>query len=199
MIVLVPLLALVSFSGDPVAGSPAFRTAAAPVVDDDVPEMEYTYIEANYLWTDSDDADDTLGGWELVGSLELPLNFFGQISVSQQSDDADLEQYRIGAGYHLPLGARLDAFGILSFAHTEVDDSGNDFDDEGVAAELGGRFLVNPKLEVNGSVEWMDVEESETGVGFGARWYFIDALSLGGRIERVDTDESFSVGLRLEI
>src|SRR5690349_17806282 len=44
----------------------------APVVSDDLPSMEYTYVEANYIVTDSHDLDETLKGVELTGSLELP-------------------------------------------------------------------------------------------------------------------------------
>ena len=198
MTILLPLLALIAPTsiGSETKLAPAVP-ARAPA--DDVPEMEYTYVEANYLWTHSDDADENVDGWELTGSLELPLNFFGQVTISRQSADADLDAYRIGAGYHLPLGSRFDAFGILSVAHEEVDGSGDDFDDTGLAAEVGGRMLLRPKLELNGSVEWADVDDSETGLGVGARYYLIDALSLGGRIESVDSDESFSVGLRFEL
>lgn len=171
--------------------------AVAPAADK--PEMEYTYVEANYLWTDSDDLDESLDGWELIGSLELPLNFFAQVQVSQQSDRADLEAWRIGGGYHLPLGSSLDAYGILSVAHTEVDGSDDDFDDEGIAGEVGLRMLLSPKIEVNGSAEWLDVDDDDFTIGVGARYYFTNFLSIGGRVESVDADPSFAVGLRFEI
>src|SRR5215213_3905299 len=31
---------------------------------DDFPALEYTYIEGNYVWRDSDALDDKLNGWE---------------------------------------------------------------------------------------------------------------------------------------
>ncbi|MBI5364724.1 MAG: outer membrane beta-barrel protein [Planctomycetes bacterium] len=169
------------------------------VPSDDVPEMEYTYVEANFLWTDSDDIDETLTGGEFTGSLELPLNFFAQLTLSRQSDDADLDTFRLGAGYHLPLGSRFDAYGLLSLAHLEVDGTANDFDDDGLAAEIGVRLLLTPKLEVNGKVEWADVGDENYGVGIGARYYLMDSISLGGRVEAVDGDESIALGLRLEL
>jgi hypothetical protein len=178
---------------------PSSAPVLAPVLEQDLPEMEYTYIEANYLWTDSDALDDDVDGFELTGSLELPLNFFGQITASHQSADADLDAYRIGAGYHLPLGSRIDAYGLLSFAHVEADNSGNDFDDDGVAGELGVRMMVTHKIEVNGRAQWVNVDDDQYGVGVGARYYLMSALSVGGRVDFLDEDESFAVGLRLEL
>ena len=204
---LVPALLLAATSTVPaplpetsISRDPAFLLAVSmPLPAADVPEMEYTYVEANYLWTDSDAAGESLDGLELIGSLELPLNFFGQVSVSRQSSDADLNLWKIGAGYHLPVGSRLDAFGILSVAGIEVEDSGSDFDDTGMAAELGLRMLVTSKIEVNGSGVWLDLDdEDDYGLKLGARYYITDFLSLGGRVESVDSDESFAAGVRFE-
>lgn len=200
---MIPFLALIAL--EPHSTSLVTTELAPPAIalvtvpSDDVPEMEYTYVEANFLWTDSDDIDETLTGGEFTGSLELPLNFFAQLTLSRQSDDADLDTFRLGAGYHLPLGSRFDAYGLLSLAHLEVDGTANDFDDDGLAAEIGVRLLLTPKLEVNGKVEWADVGDENYGVGIGARYYLMDSISLGGRVEAVDGDESIALGLRLEL
>jgi hypothetical protein len=175
----------------------ALTLAPAPV--EDVPEMEYTYIEANYLWTDSDTLDETVDGVEVTGSLELPLNLFAQLTASRQSGDVDLDQYRLGIGYHLSIGSRIDAYGILSAAHAETDGSDDDFDDDGIAGEVGVRMLLTPRIEVNGSAEWADVDESDYGVGVGGRFYLIDMLSLGARAEFLDSGDSYTVGVRFEL
>ena len=161
-------------------------------------ELSFSYVELNYLITDSDDADDTLGGLELLGSLELPLNFYCQASISRQSDDADLDQYRIGAGYHLPIGDVVMAYGLLSYARTEVDDTGDDFDDNGGAGELGARMLASPKLELNGAAKWVNVDENDFGLGIGARWYFTQAVSVGGRIDSIEGEDSLAFGARFQ-
>lgn len=184
------------------AASPTFASLAyrpiAPVPSDDTPEMEYTYIELNYLWTDSHDLDDSIDGAELTGSLELPLNFFGQLTVTRQSaGGTDVDTYRLGAGYHLPLGSRIDAYGILSYVHAEVD-VGENIKDDGAAAELGLRFLLLPNLEVNGAAKWIDVNEDDYGVALGARWYLMDRLSFGGRYETIDNDDTVALGARFE-
>ena len=54
-------------------------------------------------------------------------------------------------------------------------------------------------LELNGSLEWADVEKSRTGFGVGARYYFINRFSVGGRAEFSDSDTTLTAGVRLEL
>ena len=218
MSVLFPILALAVTSSTPSAtdspadwsplfAEPTALSTASPLVayrpvpvapSDDLPEMEYTYVEANYIVTDSHDLDETLKGVELTGSLELPLNFFGQVTYTRQTNDADVDVWKIGAGYHLPVGSRLDAYGILSYVHAEVSD-GIDDSEDGAAAELGLRFMLLQNLEVNGAAKWIDLNEDDYGLAVGARWYLIDRLSFGGRLESIDSDTTVALGARFEL
>jgi hypothetical protein len=201
---LLALLAL-SFPAPTVAAvepAPApLEPALAPLAPlaDDMPEMEYTYIEANYLWTDSDAADESVGGAEFIGSLELPLNFFLQGAYTIQEDNVDVETYRLGAGWHFGLIPRLDVYGLVSYVHAELDGSASDFSSDGVAADLGARFLLTDSLEINGAIKWVDVENEQTGISLGARFYITDSISLGGRVDVLEDDESYGAGLRLEL
>jgi hypothetical protein len=172
---------------------------SAPVLADDMPPLEYTYLELNYLWTDSDDLDDEISGAELIGSLELPLNFFAQVTASRQSGDGDLDRYKIGAGYHLPILSRFDLYGILSYVHSETNDTPDDVSEDGAGAELGARMLLTHRIEINANARWADVEDDEFTVGAGARFYLFDRFSVGGRLESVDGDPSVALGLRFEL
>lgn len=199
---LLALLAL-SFPAPTVAAAepalaPAPLAALAPLAGD-MPEMEYTYVEANYLWTDSDAADESVGGAEFIGSLELPLNFFLQGAYTIQDDNVDLETYRLGAGWHFGLIPRLDVYGLVSYVHAEIDGSTADFSSDGVAADLGARFLLTDSFEINGALKWLDVENEQSGVSLGARFYITDSISLGGRVDLLEDDESYGAGLRLEL
>jgi hypothetical protein len=163
-----------------------------------LPALAYSYIEADFLWTDFDDANENVTGFEFLGSVAFAKQAFAQISYSRQSNDADLDRFRIGAGYHMPLGPSFDAYGLLSIAHDELSDSGDDFSDTGLAAEVGLRTLVTSTFEVSGAVEWVDVHDSNFGLRFGARYFLTDSLSLGGRAEFIDNDVTFGAGLRLQ-
>jgi hypothetical protein len=178
---------------------PLVRPAPALVEVDEFPKMEYTYIEASYVYLDSDQLNDKLDGWDLTGSLELPMNFFLQASVRQQSADADFDQYKIGAGWHFGLIPRLDAYGILSYQDVEVSGSGSDYSDTGAGAEVGLRFSLLKKLELNGRMQWSDLENSDTSGGLGARWYLTERFSLGVNIDHAGNDDLVSAGLRFEL
>ena len=173
-------------------------TRLAPAAQENYPGFSYTFVEANYLWTDVDAVDDSLDGWETRVSVEIFFNLFLQGSYSQIAGDADLDQTRLGLGFHLPVGGRIDAFGILSYAHEELDGSGFDESEDGVVGEVGGRFWLLDRLELNGEVIWADIEESDAGLGVGARFYVIPALSLGASMSVIDEDESFALGARFQ-
>jgi hypothetical protein len=197
-----PLIALLALSTPAPAPSSlefsAEPVVLAPAVADEPMQgaFSYSFIEANYLWTDIDGLDDPLDGWEARISFELPLNIFLQGSYGQVSDDFDLDTWRLGAGWHLPVGQKLDFYGILSVAGQDVEDGEND---DGVAAEIGGRFLLGNRMEVNARGQWMDVEEdSEAGVGIGGRFYFTPKLSGGVNADFLEERELYAIGLRYQ-
>lgn len=162
------------------------------------PVFSYSFVEANYLWTDVDAVDDSLDGWELRLSIEIFMNFFLQGSYSELSSGADLNQYRFGAGWHLPLGDRFDAYGILSVAGADLEDGSFDSNEDGLAAEVGARFLLTDKIELNGLVDWVDLEDSNYGIGVGGRFYFTPQMSAGLNVHTIDNNESFAAGLRFQ-
>lgn len=172
----------------------ALIATAPPAADR--PGFSYTYVEANYARLDSDAASDKIDGLELTGSLGLPLNFFVQATSSTLNGDADLQEWRLGAGWHFSLGSTIDAFGLLSY----VDQNFNSgiSDESGVTGDAGVRLAVTPKIEVSGYGEWADVEKSEVGFGAGARYYLTERLSLGVRALFIDTGDQWVGGLRFQ-
>jgi hypothetical protein len=158
--------------------------------------FSWTFVEANYVWNDVDAVDDTLDGWEARASLELFFNLFLQAAYSQVTGDADLDQWNIGAGWHFTLGTSLDLFGILSFATQEIDDI--NFDEDGLMGEVGARYKLGERFELNGEIIWADIDESDTGFDVGARFYLIPALSLGANATFFGEDETYAAGARFE-
>jgi len=185
--------------GAPVEPNPFLAYSPIARAPEDFPEMEYTFIEANYVWLDSKIADGNLDGYELTGSFELPLNIFLQATVSQLSGDSDLTRQRIGAGWHIGFTSRFDAYGILSYEKLELEDSGADFDDDSPAAEVGLRVLITRGFEVNGRSQWSDNGAGDASLGLGARFYFSENLSIGARFDSTGDEDTGSIGLRFEI
>jgi len=162
----------------------------------DKPGFSYTYVEGNYVWLDSDAADDHLDGFELTGSLELPLNFFVQATGSTLGGDADLDEFRLGAGWHFALGDTIDAYGLLSYVDQNFDSGVSD--ESGITGDAGVRLMLTPKVEVHGYAEWADVEDSEVGLGGGARYYLTERVSVGLQTLLIDSGNEWVAGLRFQ-
>jgi len=158
--------------------------------------FSYTYIEANYTWFDSDAAGSTLDGFELTGSFELPMNFFAQLGVSGLNGDIDLKEYRLGAGWHFPLSDTLDAYGVLSWLDQNYNNGVSD--ENGPAADVGVRLMLDPKIEVGGYGEWADLDNSDFGLGATGRYYFTEELSAGARVLFIDSGNEWAAGLRFQ-
>jgi len=170
----------------------------APAAGRDEASLSWTYAEANYVWFDSEDLDDTFDGFELTGSFQLPLvGFFVQGTGRWQSADADLTTYVFGLGYHIGFAERFDAYGILNWTDVQVDGGGFNFSDDGLGAEAGVRMLVVPSFEVNGRFRWTDIDNTDESIGLGARFYFAQHLSVGANIDKLGDDELISAGVRL--
>lgn len=164
----------------------------------DEASLSWTYAEANYVWFDSEDLNDTFDGFELTGSFQLPLvGFFVQGTGRWQSADSDLTTYVFGLGYHIGFAERFDAYGILNWTDVEVDGGGFNFSDDGVGAEAGVRMLVVPSFEVNGRFRWTDIDNTDESIGVGARFYFMQHLSVGANIDMLGDDELITAGVRL--
>jgi hypothetical protein len=191
---------LIAVSTAEVAATPESAEAVAMVAGTrpvaDKPGFSYTYIEANYTWFDSDAAGSSLDGVELTGSLELPLNFFVQLTGSALNGDVDLTQYRLGAGWHFALGDTIDAYGILSWLDQNYDNGIDDLN--GPAADVGVRFALTPKVELGGYAEWADVDNSNAGLGLTGRYYLTESLSLGARVLFIDSGDEWAGGLRFQ-
>ena len=191
--ILAPLLLCAS----PLAAEPAPIRWSAPLADD-FPPLEYTYVEANYVRRDSKLADETLDGWDLTGSLELPMNFFLQATGHDQSGDATLSGYRLGAGWHFGLFSRVDGYVIAGYEHLKLSDSANDDTEDAFSGELGGRVMITHKIEANARLLYADLGDRNPGAGVGARWYLMPRLSIGARYDRLGDDDVVSAGARFE-
>ena len=170
-------------------------SAPVPVLAEGPSKISWTFAEVNYKWVDVDALDDSIDGVELKGSLEILLNIFLQASYSMLSGDVDVDETRIGAGWHFGVGDTLDLFGILSYAYEDPD--GGDSED-GVRGEAGARFLLGEKIELNGEAIWQNIDESDYGIGVGGRFYLTPKISLGLGAEILDNDETYTAGARFQ-
>lgn len=160
--------------------------------------FSYTYAELDYRYVDSEIGGDSVDGLALRGSYEVNPNLYFLASFSRLSDDGDLDEYRLGGGYKMPVSDRIDVFGQLSFVREEYDLDDNDDSENGFSLEAGARMWLTEQVEVNNRLEYRDVADNGWGVGIGARYYVSPMVSLGGEFEAINGNEDLLLGVRFQ-
>ena len=183
-------------------------------------ELSYTFVEGGYTKLHVDDADldnPELDGGFVRGSFDLGsgVNLIGGISRASEDFalapgvdlDLDLTQYELGAGYHMPMGERVDFLAELAWVRVDIDaEVGGVSEDDHVNGGRGaigvrGAFndLVEGSLKVN-YYDGGDFEGGFTGV-LGAQFRINPTWGITAEVEHgelllSDEDTRYSVGVR---
>jgi len=166
-------------------------------------EMDYTFVEAAYVDTESDvgpfDVDGD--GLALKGSLSITDSAF--IFADYYSRDLDFgldaSGYDLGAGMRWPLREQLDLVGDVAWVHVEVDTPGpGEVDDDGLGLGVGLRGRVREDIEVQGGIRYVDLDRSNTFLSFGGRYYLTETVAVGLGLDLDDDDTGWSVSVRAE-
>lgn len=144
---------------------------------------------------------------DLTGTVANPLG------VTGVEDNFDLVATSIGFGYQRELKPNLDITGELVYDQADYDFgsfAGENFDanDTGIGVRVGMRWNPLDALEVNGYARHSPIGkidlatrelESDTLVGVGFVWYFIEDLGVGvqyesGAVDTLAVSMRFSFG-----
>lgn len=159
----------------------------------------YSYVEGGYVITDVDGIGSDADGFLIRGSVELTDDFFLFAGyVDQDISGVDLKQYSVGAGYAWSATDTTDLYGKVGYAKAEADYMGFGIDDDGYSLGIGVRSFVMEKLELEASVNYVDLSDSgdDTTFGAGARWYFTEQFAMGIEAGVGDDATSYGIGLR---
>lgn len=165
--------------------------------------LSYSYVEAGYVNTDVDGFNKEVDGFMLRGSAEIVDRLFVFASYSDQStsifgSDLDLQMFDIGLGYAWPLAERTDVYGKVGYTKAEADYPGLRLDDDGYLLSVGLRSRVIDQLELEGSVNYVDLSDSgdDTSFGAAARWYFTERFAFGVEGDFGDDATVWGLGVR---
>ncbi|HEX7081470.1 MAG TPA: outer membrane beta-barrel protein [Gammaproteobacteria bacterium] len=166
-------------------------------------QLDYTFVEVGYLNSEIDagplDVDgDGLG---LDGSLSITDSVFVFAGYDSFDYDAgvDATSYGLGAGMHWTLKPELDLVADLGWVHAEVDRPIlPDVDDDGLGLGVGLRSRVHEAIEVQAGIRHIDLDDSDTFLTLGGRYYFTDSVAAGLGLSINDDDTGWSLGLRAE-
>ncbi len=158
--------------------------------------LSYNFVQGGYVSTNTDGGN--ADGWGLGGSVAVHPNvhLFGNYS-SQKVDrfDADIDQWRVGAGYNTSLSPRADF--VANVAYEKVDLGGFDFD--GYSAEAGVRGALTPMLEAHALLGYEDGGDFDGDAygRVGALVKFTPSWGVTADVKFADGDTQWFVGPRL--
>jgi hypothetical protein len=156
-------------------------------------DLSYTYGELRFV-----DVDNDGDGFQLAGSYELEGNWIlvGSLLTLDFGSSVDATLFEVGGGYVWDYTENWDLFTTLRLAHAEVDTPVGDADDTGFAFSAGTRGFLAPKFEIRGSVNHINLDDSDTYLQFAGDYYFTDQLAAGISLDFAGDTDAFSFGAR---
>ena len=164
--------------------------------------FDYTFVEAGFVSTEVDvgpfDVDgDGIG---IHGSFALSENVHLRGGYSDQDYDFDIDGsvLNFGAGFNTALNADFDFVAHVSYYDVEVDTVIGDASDDGLGIGAGIRARPGANFELDAGLTYVDLDDSDTVLNVGLRYYFSNTFALAGGLSDDDSGLSFSVGVRAE-
>ena len=159
-------------------------------------DLSYTYAELRFVDTEigSQDGD----GLRINGSFEITSNWLlvAGFTTLDFDNNVDTSALEVGAGYVYRYSPKMDIVGYGKVVRTEVDFTGGDDDDTGIALAGGVRGRITPELEGRATVNYINVDETDTFFELGGDYYFNPQFSAGATLEFGGDADSLTIGVR---
>ncbi|MGB5469238.1 MAG: outer membrane beta-barrel protein [Woeseiaceae bacterium] len=170
-------------------------TAAAQTSQQKLPsDLSYSFAELRFVDVDTSGGD----GFRLAGSYELDGQWIivGALTALDFNNNVDSTLLEIGGGYVWNYSEDFDLVSTLRLVRAEVDTPGGDADDSGFAFSAGARGFLAPQFEIRGSVNHINLDNSDTYLTLAGDYYFSDQISAGVSLDFAGDTDTFSLGAR---
>lgn len=171
--------------------------------------ISFSYIGLGYQMgeVDAAPADIETSGMTLDGSMEVANHghLFGDFGRWERDDaeDVDTDVRTLGGGVHFHPFGRFSVYSRFGFAEVNADanlglaDAGGS--DDGLYLSGGVRFMLTDRLELRGSMEYLDLDTlgEQESVSLGGDFYLTDVVTLTFGADVYDDASVFRVGARL--
>lgn len=165
--------------------------------------FRYNYVEAAYIDIDVDDVDVDGDGIGLNGSLALTPNVHALVEYADAEldggglNDVDFKTWKLALGYNHALQPGLDFVGRIGYVDAELDVPGfGSADEDGYSIEALFRWMASEQLELNGGLEYVDLDDSDTAVVLGAVLALSNSFALIAGIDFADDVTTWNLGGR---
>jgi hypothetical protein len=143
-------------------------------------DLNYTYVEAAYDTNDFNDIDAT--ALTVSGSFKINRDWHVYASYSSADLDfgIDVDTLAVGAGYRYAIKNNVDLYGRVLYLNSDVHVPGpGDGSDDGLGLQFRIRSRINQQLEVEGGIQYLDVNDSDTSLQANVRYHFTNQFSAG--------------------
>lgn len=157
-------------------------------------DLSYSYAEFRFVDFDNNGGD----GFRINGSFDLGNNWIilGGLTTADFNNNVDADIFEIGGGYVWGYAPDWDLVGTARFINANYDTPGGSSDDSGFAISAGTRGLLAPQFEVRGSVNYVNVNDSDTYLELAGDYYFTRQFAAGLSLEFAGDSDLFSIGAR---
>ncbi|MEE4163752.1 MAG: outer membrane beta-barrel protein [Woeseiaceae bacterium] len=165
---------------------------AAATADD----FSYNWLQAGYGWIEFDDIDVDGDGLGIGGSFEINDEFFifGNYAQADLDFGIDTTSWNAGFGYNTALTDVVDLFATVSYEYVDIDvPAFGSQDENGFGVGVGMRFWAMDGLELNGSINYVDVGDDDTALNLGGLYSFTPRFALGLATSFSDDVSSYQV------
>lgn len=160
--------------------------------------MSYSYVEADYVDVDIDNAPSG-DGFGVRGSVGFADNWFVFADYLDASVNVvDIETIAVGLGGHFEVASNVDAVGRIGYTETDLSAGPVNVSDDGYTLSLGLRGQMS-QFEAEGHLVYTDLSDGgdETAFEFAGRWNFTDMFSAGVAYRIGDDVNTLYAGVRL--
>ena len=177
-----------------IAGLLAQGIAFAQNAGQQAANLDYSYLELRFVDVDSNGGD----GLRFGGSYDLGNNWLivGGLTSLDFNNNVDTTSFEIGAGYVWRYNQDFDIVGTLRIVNAEIDTPVQSVDDTGFAFSAGLRGLLTPEFEIRGSVNHINIDDSDTYLELAGDYYFSRRVAAGLSLEFAGDVDVFTIGAR---
>lgn len=167
-------------------------------------DISYNYVEFGYEKIELDDtatgASVDGDGFGIGGSFEIGEDWFVAVDYATIDFDFDVDLDTIGAGvgWHTTMSNDSDFYALVQYVRAEASAFGFSIDDDGFGATIGVRGMVTDKVEIGGSIGYVDLDAAGDGTSFGAHvlYSFTENFAAGLLLDIDEDVTGYGAGIR---
>jgi opacity protein-like surface antigen len=162
--------------------------------------FDYTFVDGGIASADLDvgpvdvDADGLRVGMSYA--FGDSMHFIAGYEEQDFDFGVDGSLLELGVGFHSELSENLDFVADVAYLDAEIASQFGSADESGYGIGGGIRTRFSDSFEFDAGLRYVDIDDSDTQLRLGGRWYFNPRLAVGGQLVDADNGNTWSVLVR---